>query len=384
MVRRRNEHLRDKNKRLISQVEQDSFTDYVCEAYEINFNGTSEFKVWEKPKIAEDFKIGLIIGPSGSGKTSLLREFGQEEHFEWERNKAVVSHFDNPTEAVDRLNAVGLSSIPSLLRPYHVLSNGEQFRARLARALKSNAVIDEYTSVVDRNVARAVSVSIYKYITTREMRNIVFASCHYDIIEWLQPDWVFDCADGSYHFGRWLQKPEIKVDIFEGGRSLWSLFKKHHYMTGDLHAAARCYLAFWRDELIGFESVIYQPGVGKDGKKNTYREHRLVILPDYQGLGIGARLSDCIGQSLVDEGKRFFARSSHMKLGMYRDRRPDLWRKTSSYGTISGKHGGQKNFKWWKTADRICYSHEYIGKKTNDNENSDNKVTKKRRGFFDE
>jgi ABC-type ATPase with predicted acetyltransferase domain len=54
-----------------------------------------------------------------------------------------------------------LNSVPSWYKPYQVLSNGEKFRADLARKLKSNTVIDEFTSVVDRTVAKAASVSLF-------------------------------------------------------------------------------------------------------------------------------------------------------------------------------------------------------------------------------
>ena len=33
--------------------------------------------------------------------------------------------------------------------------------------------------------------------------------------------------------------------------------------------------------------------------------HRLVVLPDWQGLGIGGRLDDWLGQHLYDQGLRY-------------------------------------------------------------------------------
>ncbi|MEV4573636.1 hypothetical protein AB0K16_10265 [Nonomuraea jabiensis] len=52
--------------------------------------------------------------------------------------------------------AVGLSSPPAWLRPYKTLSNGEAFRASMARAVAEQdglVVVDEFTSVVGRQVA---------------------------------------------------------------------------------------------------------------------------------------------------------------------------------------------------------------------------------------
>ena len=62
----------------------------------------------------------------------------------------------------------------------------------MARKIKSNTVIDEYTSVVDRNVAKAASVSLSKYVKNNNLENIVLSTCHHDILDWLEPDWVLD------------------------------------------------------------------------------------------------------------------------------------------------------------------------------------------------
>ena len=148
-----------------STVATDRFTKLVEQWFDIPVNGTSTFECWSKP-IVSDFSLGLIIGPSGTGKSLLLKEFEEEEELSWDQNKAVVSQYsEDSLEAVNRLMAVGFNDVRSFVRPYHVLSTGEQFRASLARRLKDGAVIDEFTSVVDRNVAKAASVAMKRYIT---------------------------------------------------------------------------------------------------------------------------------------------------------------------------------------------------------------------------
>ena len=161
------------------------------------FDGTSRFYPWVKPQIPTEFGLGVIVGGSGTGKTNLLKEFGIEETPIWNNDKSIMSHFDSPEEAIDILSAVGLNSIPSWYKPYNVLSNGEMFRANLARKLKTGAVIDEYTSVVDRNVAKAASTALSKYIKRKEIKNVVLATCHEDIIPWLEPDWVINTDTGE-------------------------------------------------------------------------------------------------------------------------------------------------------------------------------------------
>lgn len=127
------------------------------------FTGERVFEGWEKPVVPEDFSIGLIVGPSGSGKSLLLRQFGTEKQIEWDADKAIISQFTDSDDAIDKLTAVGLNSIPSWCSSFHILSTGEQFRANLARRLASNTVADEFTSVVDRNVAKSTCNALQKY-----------------------------------------------------------------------------------------------------------------------------------------------------------------------------------------------------------------------------
>lgn len=156
-----------------------------------------------------DWQIGAIVGASGSGKTSVARHvFGhawQPADLGWRDDVPIIDDF--PVEAdVDQitraLTAVGLSSAPAWLRPYRVLSTGEQFRAGLARMLVEPAreplVIDEYTSVVDRTVAKAVSVALERTARGWYGGRVVVVSCHKDFVPWLQPDWLLDLDTGDF------------------------------------------------------------------------------------------------------------------------------------------------------------------------------------------
>lgn len=349
-------------------VQPDEFTQAASTAFDYKFEGESKFEGWEKPTIPSDFSIGLILGPSGSGKSLLLKMFGQEKEIVWNPEKAVVSHFSTPSDAIDRLMAVGLNSIPSWCRPFHVLSNGEQFRAGLARKLENGAVVDEFTSVIDRNVAKAASVAMRRYVDRTRLKNIVLASCHYDILEWLRPDWYFDTVDGILHDGRSLQRPKINLRIYPCKRSIWPLFAKHHYLSASLNPSCRAFVAsadFGQGEIpVGFASSLTFPS---GHWKNGYREHRTVILPDFQGLGIGPKLSDAVAQIHLNDGKRYFSRTAHPRFGGYRDASP-LWRKTSKYKKLrddiaNGKKRGKALYNNYNFDDqRVCFSHEYIGK----------------------
>ena len=150
-----------------------------------------------------DWGIGLIVGSSGSGKTSIGKQFFGEDkmcnlYAGWEHDKPIVDcilpdgDFNTATGA---LAAVGLGDVPSWLRPFHALSNGQQFRSGLARLVTEapdEVVVDEFTSVVDRQIAKIGALAFAKNWRRNKGKKVVLLSCHYDIIEWLQPDWVYD------------------------------------------------------------------------------------------------------------------------------------------------------------------------------------------------
>ena len=353
---------------LTSNVKKDEFTERASEAFDFEFDGQTSFECFDKPPVPEKFTIGLIMVPSGSGKSSLLREFGTEKIPQWNPELAIVSHFDNPDEAMEKLSAVGFNSIPSWLRPYHVLSTGEKFRADLARKLEDGAVIDEFTSVVNRDVAKSASYAISKYIKKKNLKNIVFASCHEDIKDWLEPEWTFDTSDGSYTIGRWIQRLPIRLAVYRSTRSTWKTFAHHHYLSGDLNNTAKCYLCYWDNKMVGFNATLYFPGyfppLFEGDKRPAVRASRTVILPDFQGLGLGVRFSDAMGQIYLDQGYRYFSKTAHFRFGEYRDK-VDWWRATSTNRTKPNV-GNKKEFTHWlPDAIRICYSHEFIGKRGN-------------------
>jgi ABC-type ATPase involved in cell division len=201
---------------LTCSVERDDFIKASEKAFDCIFDGTSRFYPWKIPdNIPKKFKIGVIVGSSGSGKSTMLKKFGNEEIPEWDNSKSIVSHFENPDDAINKLGSVGLNSVPSWYKPYRVLSNGEKFRADLARKVKSNCVIDEFTSVVDRTVAKAASMSLARYVKNNELQNVVISTCHRDILDWLEPDWVLDLDKGEFMNGFFLSDQKLKSTYIE-------------------------------------------------------------------------------------------------------------------------------------------------------------------------
>ena len=184
--------------KLTVSIEPDEFTEKVAQAFDLELDGTisTEIPDFSCPK---DFNIGMIVGASGSGKSQILNHHFNTIHKQiiWLNNKAIVSHFDTPDEAIEKLFACGLASVPTLCKPFHVLSNGEKYRATVARKLRSGMILDEFTSEVNRETAKSLSVALSKYIRSKNITNVVLSSCHKDIVEWIEPDWVFDCDIGE-------------------------------------------------------------------------------------------------------------------------------------------------------------------------------------------
>jgi hypothetical protein len=87
------------------------------------------------------------------------------------------------------------------------------------------------------------------------------------------------------------------------------------------------------------------------------------VLPDFQGMGIGVRFSDMIAQIHLNEGHRYFSRTAHPRMGEYREK-SSLWKPTSKNKKLRTdvKHENVYN-NHFADNKRICYSHEYIGKK---------------------
>ncbi len=317
--------------------------------------------------LPDNWNVGLIVGPSGSGKTTIAHELFADKiinGWDWPDNKSILDGFPTKMsikEIIELLSSVGFSSPPSWVRPFCVLSNGEQFRVNIARTLAENqeiAVVDEFTSVVDRTVAKIGSAAIQKTIRRRNQKFIAI-SCHYDIIEWLEPDWVYQPHTGEFLLGRSLwRRPEIKLEICRVHPSAWKLFRKHHYLNTNLNTSAVCFCAFWDNTPVAFTAVLHFP---HPIRKNTKREHRTVCLPDYQGVGIGNAMSAYIGS--VCKGLGWSYLSTTANPAMINSRvKSELWNMTKS-PSMNSNGGRNPLASLAKTyADsRFTAAFEYIG-----------------------
>jgi ABC-type lipoprotein export system ATPase subunit len=274
-----------------------------------------------------DWAVGLIVGPSGCGKTSVAHALWDGQvvrDYAWPDDVPIVDAFPADVETRDivkALTAVGFGSVPAWLRPYRVLSSGEQFRATVARALveaPDPIVIDEFTSVVDRQVAQVASHTVQK-AARRGGRQLVAVTCHYDVVDWLQPDWVYQPHRAEFTWRHLQPRPRVDVVIREVDRDSWAYFRHHHYLSASLHNAAHCVGGFVDDEMVAFSSWIPFP---HKIYRRVMKGHRLVVLPDWQGMGIGGMLDDWAGQFLYEQGYRYRNTIAHPGMIAYYSRSP--------------------------------------------------------------
>lgn len=280
-----------------------------------------EFDV-ECPEPWEDWRVFAITGASGTGKSSVGAKYAEAlgaTVFKpvW-NDRAIVDEGNWPegttVEAIkDALVSVGFSSPPAWLRPHKVLSNGEQFRANLARALiipDEVIVIDEFTSLVDRVVARTCAIAVRRAIDNLweagKKKRLVPISCHNDYLDAIKAECVLDMDTQTLARGCLRRGVEIDVEIFPVHTRAWALFAPHHYLDRSLHKGAKCFVATVEGRPAAICCVLHAMGFS-----GRFRITRVVTLPDYQGIGIGSRLMDAVAERYVLEGKSISIVASH-------------------------------------------------------------------------
>lgn len=258
--------------------------------------------------LSGDWNIGVVVGASGSGKTSIGKQiFGENKIADlsrgWSDDKPIIDDIapnGDFNTVTGLLASVGLGDVPAWLRPFRVLSNGEQFRAGLARVIcekPKEIVIDEFTSVIDRQIAR-VGAQAFQKAWRRENPNgkVVLLTPHYDILDWLNPDWVIDTSKKSFERGCLRQRPKFKLEVWKTNGSYWKYFEPHHYLKPPRPIAAEYYVGTINGELVCHLAISPWFNVG------GYRAARLVTMPEWQGMGIGKRFLEYIAQ-LNKEGR---------------------------------------------------------------------------------
>jgi ABC-type lipoprotein export system ATPase subunit/GNAT superfamily N-acetyltransferase len=350
---------------LKNKIINDSYTDYVYSVFDIQNQAETETKIKNNLSEIDSFSwcIGLICGGSGSGKTTLLKTFGTPPEIHFDNSIPIISNFKNltPKEATQLLSSIGLSSVPTWLRPFDCLSNGEQYRCMLAKKISlanpgDIVLIDEYTSVIDRDVAKAMSNALQKYIRRNKLK-IILSSCHYDVIKWLQPDWIYSTMKGRVERPSLARnsRPKIELQIYRCRYKTWQYFKEHHYMSDNLNKASKCFIATWKEKPVAFLAVIPSPS---GYIKNAYRCSRIVVFPDFQGLGIGYKFVEFIASMYNEINSPFYIKTSHLPF-IERFKNENWIVKKSDQRKYNGN-----GYEHWKRKTSECFTMKYNGNKS--------------------
>ncbi|ASQ21754.1 ParB N-terminal domain-containing protein [Streptococcus pyogenes] len=186
----------------------DDLSEEQIKAFRLADNKVGEIAVWDLDLLNEELNDILDLDMSAFGfeleiddenQENLDADFEEIEDDFVYPDKPVIDCIPchNVEELQKMFYAVGFGSVPSWLKPYHVLSNGEKMRVDLARRIltKEFIVFDEFTSVVDRQVAKIICIALKKALKRYPDKKFIAVGCHHDVIEFLQPDWCFNTDD---------------------------------------------------------------------------------------------------------------------------------------------------------------------------------------------
>lgn len=337
----------------------------------------------ENINIPDQWNIGLVYGNSGSGKTTSIIQLFGEDVFDINIDPELPILNQLPSdltydECASLLNGMGLNSVPCWIRPFKTLSNGQQARAEAVMLMtqdKEMVFIDEWTSVVDRTVAKAMSLCLHKY-AKRNNKRVVILSCHQDIIEWLKPDWAIDCNVQKFMLPKsddffFKKREQLKFEVREIDSKSWKYFSKYHYLSENLPGGKlHLYGLFHNNNQIGFQCFAnYVPH-----KKNTikiFHSNRTVVHPDYNGMGLGIKLIDVSSALLKQkENVRIMAKFSAIPIYKSMIKSP-VWKFLGEKRTM-GKlsHGGKmKRQSGFREKGTRTFLFEYKQQRDNSEEN---------------
>lgn len=328
----------------VVSLQSEVFKSFRCQkaanSLDIDMEKKSLHQLNVQADLSAPYGIGLILGASGSGKTTLARSIWGTF---WERSVLrgelpVIEQFPKEwsyDQCAEALSGIGLTSVPCWIRPAYTLSNGQRARAEAALLLAQFSqtagdpiIIDEWTSVVDRTVAKVMSHCIQKW-ARRSETPVVLLSCHYDVVDWLNPDWVIDCNKQTYEERRGMvgahqRTDRLRFDVRECGRQSWPYFSKYHYLSDKLPGGKiYTYGLFEGVNQVGFQCF----AAYIIGNHNTFFSNRTVIHPDYAGLGLGIKLINESSRDMVGKGYRVKAKFSSLPIYKSMMKQPE-WRCT--------------------------------------------------------
>lgn len=161
------------------------------------------------------------------------------------------------------------------------------------------------------------------------------------------------------------ERPQIKLTVRRVEPNVWNMFKQHHYLTAEMNKSCKCLLFEWNGIPVAFVGILNTP---RKGIPYGCSISRIVILPDYQGLGLSTQIFNFVGgivKSLSDDEHEYklYIKTAHRKFG------EALGRNQNVRGTMFDGKGRDKkaiehdNHRYRNRLQRVSYCKEYIGDK---------------------
>ena len=161
------------------------------------------------------------------------------------------------------------------------------------------------------------------------------------------------------------EKPPINLTVRRIESSAWSMFKSHHYLTSDMNKGCKCLLFEWDGVPVAFVGILNTP---RKGIPYGCSISRIVVLPDYQGLGLSTKIFNFVGgiiKSLSDDENEYklYIKTAHRKFGEALGMNPNV-RGTAFDGKGRDKKAIEHdNHRYRNRLQRVSYCKEYIGDK---------------------
>ena len=157
-------------------------------------------------------------------------------------------------------------------------------------------------------------------------------------------------------------KPQINLQVQRVEANIWKElgFYKHHYLTHELNPSAKCLLFTWDDIPVGFIAILNSP---RKGKPNGFSVSRLVLNPDYQGLGLSSIILNFCGGILKSLGDDYvlYMKTIHDKVGDFMNR-SENWEATSYNGKVRNeKTKVSEGKKYQNRLTRKSHCYKFIG-----------------------